>query len=146
MLAKMNQTYVFLDPDGKEDAGMCVLVPARTGIVYGNQCGGTSCEILQKEGYIIPVGSSDIESEIYEFFQKHFGCNGYHPHIKWDEGMLRELGLLVSRIPCWYCQLNGDDNRLMLELDVNRINECIEAWIPVKTSVISGYLLTKNSD
>ena len=36
-------------------AGICIIIPAKTGIIYCNQVGGYACHQIEIEGYIIPL-------------------------------------------------------------------------------------------
>jgi hypothetical protein len=42
--------------------------------------------------------------------------------------------------------VDSDDKREFLQLDVARMHECVEAWIPVVTPYGRGILTLKNSD
>jgi hypothetical protein len=137
---------VFLDPDGTEDIGLCLVVEAATGVEYGNQCGGVACIQNRTEGYLVPLGQRAREEEIRQLFMRHFGESGYPPHIKWEESIVSELRSIVYRVVCWNTVAEGEDERAHLELDLERLKECIEAWIPVRTPRGNGILMLKNSD
>ena len=58
-----------------------------------------------------------------------------------------ELAKLVRANSCWLTTPDGhDDERRFVQLDRDRIDECVEAWIPVKTVYGPGNLALRNSD
>src|SRR5712691_539625 len=50
--------HIFLDPDGTQDLGLLVIVEARTGVTYRQQCAGTYCDQRIMEGFVIPIGGA----------------------------------------------------------------------------------------
>jgi|MDTC01.2.fsa_nt_gb hypothetical protein len=143
----MDKKFVYLDPDGTEDIGLCLVVEHPTGVVYGNQCGGVATLHRSVEGYLVPLGRADMEDEIYRYFMKEFGENCYPPHNEWTTQRTTRLNEILTRIPCWRTtqELQGDE-RAFLSLDIDRIQECVEAWIPVVCILGKGVLMLKNSD
>jgi hypothetical protein len=139
--------YIFLNPDWTEDIGLHVIVEAPTGVVYAHQCAGCLTETRAVEGFLIPVGGAEAARRIYAWFWSTFKGNCYGP-IEWVEGrQLRELEVLVAQVPCWLTHPDGqDDERRFLELDKNRLGDCVEAWVPVKTPYGRGILVLENSD
>jgi hypothetical protein len=137
--------YVFLNPDGTQETGLYVIVEHETGVKYATQCGGVSTEVRALEGFLIPVGGPKAAKKIFYWFWKRFrgGCS--HGKVKWKEEWIVELAKLVAEVPCWLTRAN-DDVRFALELDENRIDECVEAWIPVRTPYGPGVLTLQNSD
>ncbi|MCZ6816298.1 MAG: DUF6210 family protein [Planctomycetota bacterium] len=139
--------YVFLNPDGTKDFGLAVIVEHTTGVTYGQQCAGYLVEEQTLEGFLIPVGGPDQAKPIFDWFWKRFHGKCYKPQVNWTNELITELRGLIEEIPCWLTVSgNGADRRVMLELDVERIDECVEAWIPVKTPYGRGILALKNSD
>lgn len=137
--------YIFLNPDGKVSLGLLVIVEHSTGVKYAQQCGGTAAEVKTCEGYLIPVGGPADAKRIYHWFWKRFGGKCSTGKVEWKDEWITQLGELVRAIPCWQTRANGDDVREFLELDVNRIEECVEAWIPVRTPYGAGILTLDNS-
>ncbi|MEU3644342.1 DUF6210 family protein [Lentzea sp. NPDC034063] len=137
--------YVFLDPDGSAgDGWLHVVVEARTGVVYQQQCGGTACRQAQAEGFLVPLFGPDGLAALRELFEKHFRGAG-----TWDHGWLdserSRLREGVGMIGYWAC--NGSEEELtVLRLDESRIREVDEAWIPVITADGPGFLVWANSD
>ena len=64
-----NKIKIFLDPDGRKDIGLCLVVEHHTGVEYSTQCAGYLTDIKSIEGFLIPLSSSNIENEISEFFR-----------------------------------------------------------------------------
>ncbi|MFO0905032.1 MAG: DUF6210 family protein [Pirellulales bacterium] len=138
--------YIFLNPDGSVQTGLWVIVEQTTGVKYAQQCGGHATEIKVLEGFLIPVGGPAEAKRIYQWFWKRFAGNCSTGKVEWQDDWIAQLGELVRAIPCWQTRANGEDKRHFLELDVNRIEECVEAWIPVRTPYGPGVLTLDNSD
>jgi hypothetical protein len=143
--------YIFLDPDGTQEFGLFVIVAANTGVIYAQQCGGTANEIREQEGFLIPVGGPKEAKKLYDWFWYSFygQCYSFNPELHWFPGTIKALARLISEIPCWLTfPYEGEDNtqRLFLKLDEERMEECIEAWIPVITPYGKGILTLDNSD
>lgn len=135
-------TYIFLDPDGTQDFGLFVIVEAETGVTYANQCAGYLTEPRTLEGFLIPVGGPKDAKVLYDWFWKSFHGNCYRPEENWTPEMVSQLRDLISQIPCWRTVPDniGKDQRLFLQLDEDRMSECVEAWIPVITPYGKGIL------
>ena len=52
---------------------MGVLIPASTGVLYRQQCGGTACLHLEVEGYLVPVFARPAFDELRELFEQTLG-------------------------------------------------------------------------
>jgi hypothetical protein len=137
---------IFIDPDGtmQFEFGLMVLVLATTGVSYSTQCNGIATDEKSAEGFLVPVGDVNAAQPIMQWFKERFAS--IDPRTSpWTNERIASLAELVRRIPIWYRQ--GENYvRSFLELDQQRINECVEAWIPVITPFGKGYLLTANSD
>ena len=142
----MAKHYVFLDPDGSFELGVHVLIEARTGVVYGNQCNGAAAEERRVEGFLVPLGMLEQEEALSRFFCALRG-NRFAPRtLNWSTAEIDALNEIVQTIEYWECELDGEDTLHSLTLDYDRIKECVEAWVPVKTPGQRGYLVWKNSD
>src|SRR4051794_23152366 len=140
--------YVFLNPDGSEKLSLNVIVEHPTGVLYGQQCAGFLTEIRTVEGFLIPVGRPDVARQLFDWFWKTFRGHCYPP-VVWTEDRIKELAGLVAQVPCWLTQPEGEgktDERRFLVLDEGRLDECVEAWIPVRTPYGRGILVLENSD
>jgi hypothetical protein len=143
----MNKPYVFLDPRGVGDLGLCLIVEHPTGVEYGHQCGGYLCEEKIAEGYLVPLGQREVELRIYEFFEREFHGHCYQPHNEWTKERIAGLNELLAQIPCRECSKSlSDDQEGVLELDPERIRDCVEAWIPVRSPLGRGVLTLINCD
>jgi hypothetical protein len=157
MDTRTTQLYIVLDPDGTQDFGLIVVVAAATGVTYAHQCAGLDTEERQLEGFAVPVGSATAAEPLRAFFRRRF--HGNPPLMTgaadsssgglWSEAALSELSTLVSQIAFWATfppSTHGDDRREFLQLDLTRLTELTEAWIPVRTAFGSGVLVFANCD
>ena len=144
-LVKEKQT-IFLDPAGMDDLGLNLIIEAPTRIVYTHQTAGPICLEQSVEGYLIPLGARHMEAEICRFFQQSFSRDAYPKAIDWTPALIAELDQLVSKVNYWYTPDTGEDIEGFLKLDEDRIDQCVEAWIPVCSAYGAGYLATTNSD
>ena len=140
--------HVVLDPAGTQKIGLAVIVEAQTGVTYEQQCGGYSTEQCTVEGFLIPVGGLPESQKIYDWFWTTFKGHCYRSvhGSPWTPDTTAELQALVAQIPCWHSTREGECEPHYLQLDVERMNECIEAWIPVITPYGRGILTLENSD
>lgn len=134
--------YVFLNPDGTISLGLLVIIESKTNVAYRTQCAGTGTYIREMEGFLIPVGDQAMAAIIYDWFWENL--HGTDSGISND--LIDQLRQLVSEIPYFFETADGSCERLFLELDESRIDECVEAWIPVKTRYGKGILTLDNSD
>lgn len=108
-----------------------LIVEAKTGIEYSHQCGGSQTTIINVEGYLIPC----------EPF--------YDDPVKWNEkDYIEKCGReLVEALPVMtFLNANNKDTWELVRYDLNRIEEAIEAWVPITTSLGKGVLIWDNSD
>ena len=151
------QAYIFLDPDGTQDFGSLVIVAAPTGVVYAHQCGGLATEDREQEGFAVPVGGPSAARPLRAFFHQEFHGNppilGSRGNVMlgpwWTDAQITELQALVEQVALWktYASPSGmDDVRTFLKLDLDRLDELTEAWIPVHTAYGRGVLIFANSD
>jgi hypothetical protein len=145
-------TYVFIDPDGTNIEWLGVVVRARTGITYWGQCGGNYLRNREVEGFFVPVGGASSvfhtdgsfapsPRDFAEFFKSRVGIESPDAGPSaWARGALEELEKLVALLPWWRLdQRPGEGprsgephgSRYPLALDRGRLDECIEAWVPV---------------
>ena len=136
--------HVFLNPDGTQQSCAFVVVQHPTGIMYGHQCAGVLTDCRSIEGFLIPVGGPELSTDLSSWFVTQWRGNGYG--IDWTTDLMESLSELVSTIPCWFTFDDGEDRHEFLQLDKDRIVECVEAWVPVLTPYGPGVLLFENSD
>ena len=137
---------VFLDPDGTWAKNwLAVVVEAKTGVVYANQCAGLSNEIREIEGFLVPLDGLKFKPEdghlqpqkFTALFHETGACVGdRHPTSK----LVAVLEKLVQQVPFWVCD-GKDDERLQLKLDLRRSSSIAEAWVPVITPIGLGILM-----
>jgi hypothetical protein len=140
---------VLLFPTQTETDGLFVIVLSRSGITYMNQCGGTGCDQMEAEGFLVPVGCPDHLDTIKKWFRSEFGescwCDGRlarpRRNAAASAGLIEALARVVAEIPCWFA-----DKPVPLELDRERLAEGGEAWVPVRSAFGLGWLTWSNSD
>ncbi len=143
--------HVFIDPDGTLSGsyGVLLVVKSRTGIVYHTQCGGLASKERAVEGFLIPVGSKAKAEALRLVFQPYpfFDSEANSSPDQLME-VTRKLQSIVTTITCFYGDPSNDaDYHLApLTLDLNTMDECLEAWIPVTSPFGAGFLTTLNSD
>lgn len=139
---KANMIYVELFPTQTELDGLFVIVQHPTGVTYTNQCGGTSCEQLEAEGFVVPVGRLEHLDNVVHWFRRRFGESCWRDgRIAASPDLANELASVVTEIPCSF-----EGNPVSLELDKERLAGGCEAWIPVKSAFGNGWLTWINSD
>ena len=82
---------------------------------------------------------------IDDWFGRHFRGHAYQSDTDWTPERVQELAELVAATSCWKRDPGGDRPH-EITLDINRMSECVEAWIPVSTEYGPGVLLRDNSD
>lgn len=137
---------VFLDPDGTHDVGDYVLVQAPTGIVYESQTAGLATEVRSAEGFLVSVGPSAAVRAIDAWFVRTAAGRGHDPSTRWPRALVEALSALIADVRCWRRDDDGEDRPHALALDEARLDDCVEAWIPVVTPLGPGVLLRPNSD
>ncbi|MFC0438392.1 DUF6210 family protein [Kutzneria buriramensis] len=116
-----------------------LIVAAPTGVVYENQCGGLACLQKELEGYLVVVGPA---TDYLDFFAEFDGW----PPTNWAEGgHLERLRELVEETG--YFVPDGNlDRYLRFTLDLDRLDDLTEAWIPVRAEDDRAVLVFANSD
>lgn len=125
--------------------GMFVIVEADTKVQYSNQTGGTMCAHPVVEGHLVPMHpfnslGIDVADELYQATVDLWGSRAYG--VLKNQGRLDEVRRLVG---C--CRPTGYDGQwCVLDEDRFKIEECGEAWLPVRTPMGPGWLTWPNSD
>ena len=139
--------HVDLDPDGTWGSWVGILLPARTGVTFFQQCGGVANEERSLEGYFTPTmglsfdTSAPIQSaELRAPFHRGKRCNQQLPI---DQASLEHA---VTNIPYWERAADGEVTRNALELDLDRVCELSEAWAPVRAGRNVAVLVWDNCD
>ena len=146
---------VVLNPTGMlRDGWMFVVVFARTGVEYDQQCGGVACDHRSVEGYLVPVdefslshGGSRIDaSDFRSIFHRGDSCIWGRRGSSIPRERLERLTALVEAVPFWRSSEGTLGERGRLLLDTNRIGEVLEGYVPVLTPDGRGVLLWENCD
>jgi hypothetical protein len=149
--------YVSIDPDGSIDIGLLVIVEHSSGVIYGVQCGGTAMEERHVRGYIVPVGGirSTVDEDLSRIepaeFRRVFH-DGDVCRSDWRGAILpierrEQLAQLVREVPFWSTAPGStESDRTALELDSRRLDQIVEAWVPVQTPDGPGILVWDNCD
>lgn len=118
-----------------------LLVHAKTGVIYDQQCAGHSCEARSGEGYLVPMADASgfVNPEEQPITKV----------ISVTEKSRREADLfsaLVDALPEVKVFINDDWRRLAFDAD--RGAETCEAWVPVRVETLPGpaTLIWPNSD
>jgi hypothetical protein len=143
---------VFLDNDGTMEPWLAVVVRRETGVVYGNQCAGVSCLPWRVEGYFVPLsgwkyehgGKIDFDS-LNAIFHEGDACRYDWAGRNLPSERLARLSAMVGELSYWRCSSRHPD-RYSIQVDMDRIDEIAEAWIPVETPDGPGVLLYQNCD
>lgn len=152
---KEKAQFVYIDSDGTFGDWIAVVIESNTGVIYGTQCGGTACEQRYIEGFLIPCGGISfnvdngyINSEMLTspFHNSNGGCYYHSQGEILAESKIENIAFNVKQIPFWHYTNINDCTRNHLEIDLDRIDEICEAWIPVKTPYGRGVLIWNNCD
>lgn len=139
--------HVFVDPDGTQAKAVYVLVQKQTGVEYGVQCGGLSNQQRWAEGFLVPLGGTEVAAPLMNWFWSTFHGHSYTPVVSWQAEKIAELRNQIVQIICWHTSRHdGDDSKKVLQLDEQRLEECTEAWVPVQTPYGAGILVFPNCD
>nr|AGS49334.1 hypothetical protein [uncultured bacterium esnapd2] len=133
------QVRVDFNPHDAVPEVLCLIVPAPTGIVYENQCGGLACVQKSLEGYLVVVGRA---TPFTDFFARFAG----YPPVTWAVEDLDQLQRLVRETVAYFVPDGDSDARVMLSLDFDRLDDLTEAWIPVRAGDQAAVLVFANSD
>jgi len=136
---------VSIDSDGEY---LLIIVVAPTGVIYSQQCGGYGCDQRSLEGFVVQVGDEKSPGIIYDWFWKHFEGTCMNA-AQWNDDNIAELEKLIAGVSCWYLDPDGRSvlgDLEYLKLDRERMDECVEAWIPVLSPYGPAILVLHNSD
>jgi hypothetical protein len=107
---------------------------------------GARNEIRRTEGYLVDVGPASSCKRLREWFRLN------HPGGLFDAvgnpQFREELSALVNDVKVWV-ETEAESFDVVprsLELDESRLDELLEAWIPVTSPLGTGILIHKNRD
>ncbi len=129
-----------------------LVIAGDTGVVYQQQCGGLACYMREMEGYLVPLGGLKFDAEqgrlepfdLTAVFHVRASCCGYEAL---SPDRVQQLRDRIGTIPYWVSSPDGNSEaRVPLVLDEARIDEAVEAWVPVSTPDGRGVLMWENCD
>ena len=98
---------------------MGLIIKAKTGVLYGNQVGGTACGQPRVEGFYVPLGIDDrIKDDPL--------CDCWEE--PWDDGITHSVNVLLRET---YAEEMGEPLSDWLEPDPDG-GPVSEAWVPVR--------------
>ena len=101
-----------------------LLIESPVGITYQNQCDGLHCDVREAEGFLIPIRGGPEMDEIMALFES-------------GDGTREALKKAVGELSAWLAE-DPQDPFTAIELDEDRFNETLEAWVPVKVGENAG--------
>ena len=146
---------LLIDPDGSAHNYLGVVVCHSTSVIYQQQCGGVETLIRSTEGYFVPLGGATfdraqglVKSEgLTTPFHEHGRCTYGGATVRLPADRLAALRDLVSSIPFWTFRKDGEvEQRGHLSLDDTKLQDLVEAWVPVVTPQGVGFLTWPNCD
>src|SRR5688500_12864266 len=139
----MAHRTIFVDPDGT-NPGVYVIVAHPTGVLYGQPYGGTANLYRELEGYLVPVDGTEASAEFHGVFEvvlEGTGIGGQPSSV--PEGVIDAVVQAVERIQFWPSDAGAPES---LRVDMSKIRELDEGWVPVLTSDGPAGLIWPNSD
>jgi hypothetical protein len=154
---------VEMNPSGDwSDEWLAVIVRRPTGVVYMHQVGGIACHHYLVEGFMVMIGAYKYEpassgalipikldtNSFIDVFHEGKHCVYGVPGNRLPAERLEKLRCLVADVNYPRCDGHspGEIPPYRFRLDESRIDEMIEAWIPVDTVDGPGVLLYQNCD
>ena len=135
---------VLIDPDGTGPDWAYVVIAHRTSVRYQHQYGGTATRQGELEGYLVPVDATNARPLLDEVFVTRLRSVG-----SWgrplEPDLFESVRAAVSQIRFWP-NTQGSPQVESLSVDVDRLDEMDEGWVPVVTSDVAGVLVWPNSD
>jgi hypothetical protein len=151
-----------IDPDGTWGDWLAVVVRRPTGVVYTHQCAGINCFHRLAEGFLQVIGPYKYEPDstgallpvkldldaFINVFHRGNDCGQVQSGRELPAERLEKLRRLVADVHYWRCDGYGPGELPPYRfcLDESRIDEIVEAWIPVDTVDGPGVLLYNNCD
>lgn len=150
----MQTPYIFIDADGTQTSWLYLIVEKPTQIFYVTQCAGLENEIRYIEGFLIPLigetfNTDDVldnySNKLRHIFHQGKYCQSQH---SLNTQQIDQLKAYVENITIWFTtsEHTEDDKRQHLFLDMSRLEEITEAWVPVISPYGKAILIWKNCD
>ncbi|MEK6238940.1 MAG: DUF6210 family protein [Planctomycetales bacterium] len=128
--------YVFVNLSGKRLDAIYLLIADETGVTYGHQS-GEGANFNELEGYMIPLAERIHASDLELFFTK-IVLNTDISNVD----NVNQLETLVSEFDIMIVdQTFMATSYAPLELDLERIKDAVDGWIPVKSVYGPGVLI-----
>jgi hypothetical protein len=145
-------TFVYRDPVQGWGEWIMVVVKAPTGVIYGNQCMGVATHQRYVEGFLVPLGPTVLpgsfslsSAPLRAVFHRGTGCLWLTgPELSDDRRAALEA--FVAALTYWEQRGLDEEIDSKLRLDLSRVDEIAEAWVPVVTPHGPGVLLFDNCD
>jgi hypothetical protein len=135
--------HVDFNPQDAVPEALGLIVSARTGVLYGNQCGGLACLYEELEGYLVIVGRARPFIDFFSKFEGRPPMGG----VDWSETDLVQLTRMVRDEVFYFVpDSSGGDSRIPLVLDRLNAQKLTEGWVPVQAGDRVGVLVFANSD
>ncbi len=149
----MQTPYIFIDADGTPSAWLYLIVEKSTQVFYTSQCAGLENQIRSTEGYLIPLIGLTFDTDVLldeyshqlrQIFHQGQSCRSAS---KLNTQQLDRLQSYIENITIWFTNNEPeDDQRQHLCLDMSRLEEITEAWVPVISPYGKAILIWKNCD
>ena len=124
-----------------------LLVSAPTGIEYQQQCNGVACEQRTLEGFLAPLTTLlEGQAGLVGWAARHLDNRRTSEPI--SDIAIDELDDLLGRIRS-FSEITADDllgREQMLSVDRDRLDDLVEAWVPVNSALGPAILVWENSD
>jgi len=109
-----------------------LLIEAPSGLIFQQQCNGLECDVRSAEGFLIPIHSRPEMEDVYALFESGRVSREALKHA------LGELSVCLN--DDWQAPWTS------IELDEERFDQALEAWVPVRVGEMHAYLIWCNSD
>lgn len=149
----MQNPYVFIDADGTQSSWLYLIAEKSTQVFYTSQCAGLENQIRSTEGYLIPLIGLTFDAyalldeyshQLRQIFHQGQSCRSAS---KLNTQQLDRLQSYIENITIWFTNNEPeDDQRQHLCLDMSRLEEITEAWVPVISPYGKAILIWKNCD
>lgn len=149
----MQNPYIFIDADGTQSSWLYLIVEKSTQVFYTSQCAGLENQIRSTEGYLIPLIGLTFDAyalldeyshQLRQIFHQGQSCRSAS---KLNTQQLDRLQSYIENITIWFTNNEPeDDQRQHLCLDMSRLEEITEAWVPVISPYGKAILIWKNCD
>ncbi|MDQ9019729.1 DUF6210 family protein [Acinetobacter sichuanensis] len=121
--------------------------------ILASQCAGLENQIRNTEGYLIPLIGLTFDTDVLLDEYSHKLRQIFHQGqycrsaTKLNTQQLDQLRSCIENITIWFTSNEQEeDQRQHLCLDMSRLEEITEAWVPVISPYGKAILIWKNCD